>query len=195
MQRTYVKNEVAWFYRKSGPNWTLSNMAGGMPVYWPMVVAPENLWRSSEHLYQAAKYGSGVRIVPASNPGADPCVRNRIRAQRGPRGAKMTQKCAVAAGLVREDWEAEEVRLLAMTWVIEVKLACNPEAFGSALADTGDKDIVEISTKDRFWGCVESSDGTVVGQNNLGRILMDVRGRMAAVLAGEFSHPDGFLLP
>jgi hypothetical protein len=68
-------------------------------------------WRSSEHLCQAAKYGLAVRIVPASNPGADPCVRNRIRAQRGSRGAKVTQKCAVAPGLLRKDGEAEEVRL------------------------------------------------------------------------------------
>jgi hypothetical protein len=71
-------------------------------------------WRSSEHLCQAAKYGLAVRIVPASRPGADLCVRNRIRAQRGSRGAKMTQKCAVAAGLLRKDGEAEEVRLPAI---------------------------------------------------------------------------------
>ena len=66
-------------------------------------------WRKSEHLCQAAKHGLAARIVPASRPGADPCVRNRIRAQRGPRGAKMTQKCAVAAGLLRKDGVAAKV--------------------------------------------------------------------------------------
>lgn len=86
------------------------------------------------------------------------------------------------------------MRLRATAWVIVVKLACNREAFGSALANTGDKDIVGFSTKDSFWGCVEAPGSALVGKDHFGRILGDVRWRMGAVLDGEFSHPDGFLL-
>ena len=33
---TYLKTNVAWFHSKENPGWTLSNMAGGMPLFWPV---------------------------------------------------------------------------------------------------------------------------------------------------------------
>ena len=42
-------------------------------------------------------------------------MRKKIFSQKNPRGAKMTQKCAVKAGLVRKDWDSEEeIRIKAM---------------------------------------------------------------------------------
>jgi hypothetical protein len=49
------------------------------------------------------------------------------------------------------------------------------ESFGAVLLATGDAAIVERSSKDRYWGAVESADGTLEGQNVLGRLLMELR--------------------
>jgi predicted NAD-dependent protein-ADP-ribosyltransferase YbiA (DUF1768 family) len=170
-------------------------MSGQMPIYWPLKQLPENRWNSSEQLYQASKFGTEVRCLPPKHKrDADPCVRNRIKAQRGPRGAKMTQKCAVKAGLVRRDWEAPaNVKLRAMLWVLELKLFWNYETFGAELTKTGKKPIVEISRKDDFWGCKQVK-GKLVGQNHLGRLLMKVRANRKRILKGRFTYPKGFLL-
>ena len=194
---TYRRTETAWFHTKDDPRWELSNMAGGMPIFWPPERKPANRWNSSEQLYQASKYGTEVLCRPPdAGAEVDPCVRNRIRAQSAARGAKMTQKCAVKAGLVRAGWgPPEEIRLKAMLWVLELKLFWNRPTFGRVLEDTGDRPIVEISSKDPFWGCLEQPDGTLEGENHLGRLLMDVRARLPAILRRGFTFPDGFLLP
>ena len=171
-------------------------MAGQMPIFWPLARRPLNRWNSSEQLYQASKYGTDVMCLPASNPKADPCVRNRIWAQDSIRGAKLTQKCAVKAGWVRSDWEApDEIRLKSMLWVLELKLFWNPGTFGGTLAATGDNPIVEISRKDDFWGCKETQPGVLVGENQLGLLLMDVRSRSDEIKNQNFTYPGGFLLP
>jgi len=189
---TYHKADVAWFHSKEDQNWLFSNMAGGMPIFWPLERVPKNHWAASESIYQACKFSTKVMCLPESAPDADPCVRNRIKAQKAPRGAKMTQKCAVKAGLVRADWET--VKVPAMLWVLELKLYWNRQTFGSALEDTGKRVIVEVSTKDDFWGCKEI-DGALVGQNQLGFLLMDVRSRLKEIIRGKFTDPKGFLLP
>lgn len=108
----------------------------------------------------------------------------------------MTQKCAVAEGLVRSDWGSpQEVRLKAMLWVLELKLFWNPETFGAELKRTGKKPIVEISRKDDFWGCKVVGRGHLRGENHLGRLLMKVRDRMSEILKGDFTYPKGQLLP
>lgn len=166
-----------------------------MPIFWPLAQQPENRW-NSEQLYQASKYATDVECYKKDAASSDdPCVRNRIRAQRGPRGAKMTQKCAEKAGLVRSDWEGRDgVRLKSMLWVLELKLFWNPSTFGATLARTGTKPIVEVSAKDAFWGCKRVGN-YLVGQNHLGRLLMKVRARRKQIRRGEFTYPDGFLLP
>lgn len=193
----YIKENAAWFLSKQDPRWELSNMAGGMPIYWPLERCAMNRWGSSEHLYQSTKYGTHVQCLPESSPGADPCVRRRIQSQASPRGAKMTQKCAVTAGLVRPDWDDsnKEIRIQAMLWVLELKLYWNPFSFGKVLQETGTQPIVEISKKDAFWGCKVAANGTLVGVNTLGKLLERVRSRSAEIKAGKFSFPVGFLLP
>jgi len=191
----YRKSEVAWFKSKTDPFWELSNMAGGMPMYWPLDRREANRWGSSEQLYQASKYSTSVTCTPKSNLTSDPNVRARIRAATNPRGAKMTQKCAAAAGLIREDWSSEaEVRIASMRWVLELKLYHNRSTFGRALLATGDLPIVEVSSKDPFWGCLEVGGDYLRGDNHLGLLLMEVRLKRDQILKGEFSHPGGFLL-
>jgi restriction endonuclease S subunit len=47
---------------------------------------------------------------------------------------------------------------------------------------TGDRSIVEDSRKDDFWGALPKDDGTLVGMNVLGRLLMELR---EAIKAGD----------
>lgn len=189
----YNKTECAWFFSKNDANWLLSNMAGQMPVYFPK----GKKWNSAEQLYQASKYFPGTLCLPvaANDKGVEPDVRKRIEAATNARGAKMTQKCAVKAGLVRKDWEDPEleIRIHSMRWVLEIKLYNNPLTFGRELLSTDEQQIVEVSRKDDFWGCKEDA-GKLIGSNVLGKLLMDVRERAAEIRKGEFSYPSGFLL-
>lgn len=193
-EAVYEKTSCAWFFSKKDNNWLLSNMAGQMPIYFPKGVR----WNSSEQLYQASKYFPNTTCLPESakgKQGIEPDVRKRIANQSAARGAKMTQKCAVKAGLVRDDWEDPdfEVRIHSMLWVLELKLYYNPFTFGRDLLATGDRLIVEVSRKDDFWGCKEVN-GKLVGRNVLGKLLILVRERAGEIKRGKFSYPDGFLL-
>lgn len=116
--------------------------------------------------------------------------------QKAAKGAKMTQKCAVKAGMVRKDWEDEklEIRIHSMLWVLELKLWCNPRTFGSVIKSTGDLPIVEKSRKDDFWGAKENG-GVLVGSNVLGKLLTLLRDeKYDQVRNREFTYPGGFLI-
>lgn len=191
---TYNKNECGWFFSKEDPRWELSNMAGGMTIRFD-----KRVWNSSEQLYQASKYSPAAICLPDTSKtkkGADPNVRARIESATNARGAKMTQKCAVKAGLVRPDWDDPqyEIRVHSMLWVLELKLYHNPLTFGKALRDTGDLLLAEISKKDFFWGCKDLGNGKIEGQNVLGKLLEIVRSRRSDVRSGDFLYKDGFLL-
>ena len=191
---TYNKNDCAWFFSKEDPRWELSNMAGGMRLKFD-----NKTWNSSEQLYQASKYSPTAICLPATSKtekGSIPNVRARIEAMVNARGAKMTQKCAVKAGLVRPDWDDPpyEIRIHSMLWVLELKLYFNPSTFGKVLRETGDAPIVEISKKDFFWGCKNMGNGTLEGQNVLGKLLQIVRSRRSEAMLRNYLYKDGFLL-
>lgn len=190
----YHKDSCAWFHKKDDPRWELSNMAGGMPLKFD-----NKKWNSSEQLYQASKYPSDAVCIPAASKtekGAIPNVRERIEAMTNAKGAKMTQKCAVKAGLVRPDWADPlyEIRIHSMLWVLETKLYFNPSSFGKVLRETGDDPIVEISSKDFFWGCKDIGNGMLEGQNVLGKLLQIVRSRRNETMVCKYLYKDGFLL-
>ena len=52
---------------------------------------------------------------------------------------------------VRDDWD--NVKYKVMEWCLEVKLIQNWDTFADVLVETGNKAIVEYSTKDDTWGC------------------------------------------
>lgn len=72
----------------------------------------------------------------------------------------------------RQDWD--QVRFKVMRWCLEVKLSQNWEKFSKVLLETGDKAIVELSTKDKIWAAVKEGD-KLIGTNALGRLLMELR--------------------
>jgi ribA/ribD-fused uncharacterized protein len=73
----------------------------------------------------------------------------------------------------RPDWD--EISIDLMCWVLRVKLAQHWREMAGLLLSSGNRAIVEISRKDRFWGAVEGTDGVLTGQNHLGRLLMELR--------------------
>ena len=95
---------------------------------------------------------------------------------------------------LRSDWE--EVKLEVMRDVVFAKFFQNPELAKRLLA-TGDSTLIEGNDwHDTFWG-VDLETGE--GQNNLGKILMEIRAELKnpkvfAVRAGRFAFADGYVI-
>ncbi len=112
-----------------------------------------------EGLYQSLRYPNRADI------------QREIVNQRSSMGSKMKSKKYYSES--REDWE--EVREDLMYWCLKVKLFFNWNKFSKLLLDTGEKDIVELSRRDKFWGAVKGSDGVLRGNNTLGIMLTILR--------------------
>ena len=107
----------------------------------------EVLIHSSECLYQACKFP------------LHPQIQKEIIEQRNPMVAKEISR---------------KYEKYVMEWCLEVKLIQNWDTFADILVETGNKAIVEYSTKDDIWGAMPEGD-YLVGRNALGRLLMQVR--------------------
>ncbi|EEK82561.1 NADAR family protein [Bacillus tropicus] len=165
------------FFRKTKEEYGgLSNMAAGFPIELNGVRI-----LSSEALYQAMRFPN------------HPDYQKEIIQQRSPMTAKMISK--KYRPHTREDWE--DVKIMIMRWCLRVKLIQNWDKFGSLLLSTLDKQIVEESNKDDFWGARPSDVNLLVGTNALGRLLMELRAELTHFVGKhELSSPriDNFML-
>ncbi|HGN6580301.1 NADAR family protein [Bacillus cereus] len=165
------------FFRKTKEEYGgLSNMAAGFPIE---LNGARIL--SSEALYQAMRFPN------------HPDYQKEIIQQKSPMTAKMISK--KYRPHTREDWE--DVRIMIMRWCLRVKLIQNWDKFGSLLLSTLDKQIVEESNKDDFWGARPSDMNLLVGTNALGRLLMELRAELTKFIGKkELSSPhiDNFML-
>ena len=152
--RTYDPSASVVFLKTNKRFGGLSNMAPGFPLWVNSVRI-----RTSEALYQACRFPHL------------PNVQRRIIDEHSPMTAKMRSKPFRKDS--RPDWDAVRVRI--MRWCLRVKLAQNWREFSRLLLATGDLPIVEQSRKDDFWGAKVAEDGTLVGMNVLGRLLMELR--------------------
>lgn len=147
------------FTKVSLPYGWLGNMSPH-PIWWF-----GKRWNTAEALFQASRFN-------------DPLVREAIRAERSPMGAKMVAK-KWADRMVVVPTSEQDVRN--MEWVVSVKLEENRELV-QQLLDTGDELIVEDVTarpahgNHRFWGAA-LVNGAWVGENTLGKIWMRARER------------------
>lgn len=132
----------------------LSNMAGGFPV-----CVNGQVVRTVEALYQACRFPH------------KPEVQRIIVEQKSPMTAKMKGKPHRSES--REDWES--VRVDIMRWCLRVKLIQHWDSFGELLTSTGELAIVEESRRDVFWGAKSDGERALVGENVLGRLLMELR--------------------
>jgi ribA/ribD-fused uncharacterized protein len=175
--RRYERNEAVVFRRAADPFGGLSNMTSKFQI----CVADVRTW-SSEALYQACRF--------PHLPG----LQAEILAERSPMTAKMRSKPFRDES--RGDWP--QVRVGVMRWCLRVKLANNWSDFGELLRSTGGRPIVEESTKDDFWGAKAEGRTALVGQNVLGRLLMELREQLqqnpASLIAVDPPRIDGFLL-
>lgn len=154
--RIYSIKDSIVFSKTDGPFGGLSNMAPGYPLF-----INDNIISTSEALYQAMRYP------------LFPDIQHEIIAQNSPMTAKMISK--KYRDKTRQDWESIRVKI--MRWSLEVKLSQNWNKFSTLLKETGDKPIVEFSSKDQFWGALDTLNGELSGTNALGRLLMDIRQR------------------
>lgn len=119
-------------------------------------------WRTSEALFQALRFGSEE-------------IREMIRAEKSPMGAKMKAK------KYREDMSIKplsEEDIKNMQMCIRLKLEQHPD-LQVQLASTQDKQIVEdVTSRPRgsglFWGAMKTDSGWE-GKNVLGKIWMEIR--------------------
>ena len=156
--KIYDLNRVVSFYKTDELYGGLSNMSG---INYPLQINGINI-RSTEALYQACRFP------------ANPEIQRLIIDDPSPMGAKMRSK-PHRIDSTRPDFE--EVKVDIMYWCLRVKLFCNRYNFGNLLELTKEKDIVEVSRKDPFWGCKRliSDDSKVEGQNVLGKLLVKIR--------------------
>lgn len=164
--RTYARGEVVIVYKTKEEFGGLSNMASGYPLHINGVRI-----LTTEALYQACRFPHL------------PDIQREIIGQHSPMTAKMKSK--PHRNNSRPDWD--EVRYKVMRWCLRVKLAQNYEEFGRLLLATRDKPIVEQSRKDDYWGAklADESGETLVGQNVLGRLLMELREKFKEDSAGN----------
>ncbi len=152
--RTYARDESIIFHKTKESFGALSNMSAGFPI----IVNGRRI-ATSEALYQACRFPS------------NPSLQDLIISQTSPMTAKMRSK--PYRHETRPDWLMVRVRI--MRWCLQAKLIQNYLAFSQILLNTGEKPIVEYSSKDNFWGAIPLTDNTLVGANVLGRLLMDLR--------------------
>lgn len=153
-ERVYSPRESVVFRKTTEEFGGLSNMAPGYPLRVAGIT-----FLTSEALYQCCRFPH----IPE--------LQQLIISEKSPMTAKMRIKKYL--GYSRSDWNS--VRLKIMDWCLREKLAQNFQHFSALLKSSGERPIVEDSRKDSFWGALRQPDGTLVGTNALGRLLMQLR--------------------
>lgn len=152
-KKVYLKKDCITFRRTHEEFGGLSNMAGGYPIF---LEGTKIL--TSEALYQACRFPEHSDI------------QKEIIMQRSPVTAKEVSRRY--EHLTRKDWASKRVPI--MNWCIHMKLLYNWNKMGRLLQLTKDKEIVELSSKDDFWGAYEKGD-YAEGCNMLGLLLKYLR--------------------
>lgn len=175
----YDPAAVCAFMRSRERYGALSNMTGGFPL-----IVNGLDFQSSEGLFQALKF---------------PHNSGRQRQIAEARSGMDAKKRAWDAGAKpMPGWD--DIRIAAMAQTLAEKLRQHPARFGDALAETGNRPIVEKSYRDSFWGAQPRAAG-LIGCNVLGRLLRELRDalyeqRNSTAAAQEFAsrYPAGRLL-
>ena len=136
--RVYANDQVCAF-RFTLAEWGSFSNFQSLAV--PIAAGPWTFF-TSEAVYQAAKFG------------ARPDVQRRIAEAPTAREAAAigrTPGLGIDAG-----WNAQRVAV--MRWVLRMKREANQAEIDAVLAATGDRPIVEVSTRDPWWGARPVAD-------------------------------------
>ncbi len=112
-----------------------------------------DLWMTSEHVYQAEKF-------------EDPTIRKEIQECRSAHNAMKTAHKHRSA--YRENWD--NLKLAVMKEILHTKVEQHPYV-KKKLLESGDKELIENSWRDDYWGWGPNKDGA----NHLGKLWMQVR--------------------
>lgn len=151
--KNYKRSECIVFRYTNETFGGLSNMSKDFPI-----VVNDTAINSIEALYQACRYPH------------HPDIQRQIIKQATPKESKRISRNYTV--LSRPDWES--VKVLIMKWCLRIKLVQNWDEFSRLLLQTDNKQIVEESVHDSFWGAQPCGD-TLEGTNALGRLLMELR--------------------
>lgn len=168
----YVQDRVAFFRKSKERFGGLGNMAGGYPL-----IVNNTIYSSSEALYHCARYPHL------------PKVQEDIRLAHNGFAAKLVAKQYYDQ--TREDWE--DIRVVVMLHTLTLKVQDNYDKIVKIIEETGDREIVEWSRKNSFWGAQPDHD-LLVGKNILGKLWMYLR---PDILDGSirYHYPDLTLFP
>ena len=152
--RVYTRDQVCPFRFTKAAWGEFSNF---FPLDVPIIAEPL-LFNNSEALYQACKFP------------AHPDVQQRI-------SETLTAREAAAIGRtpglgIDPGWNARRIDV--MRWVLRRKREANLDEIDAVLAETGERPIVEVSTRDLWWGARPVAD-RYEGNNVLGRLWMELR--------------------
>ena len=145
--RICARDQVCPF-RYTAAAWGAFSNFQPLPV--PIVAGPWAL-PTSEHLYQAAKFGTRSDI------------QQQIAAARTAREAAAIGRTPGFS--IDPGWNAQRVDV--MRWVLRLKREANAAEFDAVLAAIADRPIVEVSTRDPWWGARPVAD-RYEGNNVLG---------------------------
>jgi ribA/ribD-fused uncharacterized protein len=151
----YIKSDVISFNSSKDEFGVFGNMAGGFPI-----TIEQYRIHGSEILYQCLKYVDY------------PDLQKQLIKEKNPLKAKWKQK--KWSYFLSPTWD--EDKLLIMYFCILIKFYQNWGKLSRYLNKTNNKDIVEISKKDNYWGTILQPDGeTLIGNNYLGLCWMKLR--------------------
>lgn len=172
------------FYKESEPYYEFSNF------YIADLVYNGEIWKSSEHLYQAQKFSHNSDVYQllrnTDTCGKLYCLANCKKSQYSSKwlvNKKVYNSLTVNDAIdiikknnivIRSDWDS--IKCDIMRYVVYLKFSTN-ERLKILLLSTGNRRIVENSPRDSFWGIGKNGDGT----NMLGIILMETREKLRSI--------------
>lgn len=129
------------------------------------IVWRNRVWPTAEHAYQAAKFDDETIIA-------------QILEAKSAHDAKKIAKAN--SDKKHGDWA--EIKLPTMETILRLKLTQH-QYVQKRLLQTGEREIIEDSPTDDFWGCGPNNDG----QNHVGKIWMKLRVELLEQLNKELA--------
>jgi predicted NAD-dependent protein-ADP-ribosyltransferase YbiA (DUF1768 family) len=167
----YNRDKCITFSKTKEPYGELGNMASGFPLTVPLFDGSTITAESSEVLYQALRFPNNHEL------------QREILAHKNAFTGKIVAKAHKSE--TRPDWN--NVRLPFMQWAVELKASQHIDKIRKVLQGVGSRPLVELSPKgksDQFWAATIQPNGTLVGENHLGRMWDAVN---LQILSGYFT--------
>lgn len=173
---TQVMSEIRFCSHVKGDYRAFSNF------YTAPIMYNGRRYATNEHLYQASKYTDlsvQEMIRTASSPSKAKLIARfspvlgELRTKLNEREQSQLEEFRQRGVSVRPDWH--NISLNVMLYCLYLKFSQHP-GLAQLLISTGNATIIESNSYDKFW----AQDQSGVGENWLGRLLMQVRTELQA---------------